>query len=118
MIVVYFVITRLEEPPAQAVQGTTVVTVLIGVLFVRVWVWVLGGGGTDDDEVLQGIVRVTVVGVAAQTLHTVVVTVIPGGGTYEDELEAFPGALEVVVGQYVTVWVVVFVVKPVEQMST
>jgi len=67
-----------EDPPAHFVQGTIVVIVLIGVLFVGGW---LGGGSEDTGVVLQGIVSVTVVGVAAHTVQTVVVTVIPGGGT-------------------------------------
>lgn len=54
--------------------------------------------------VVQGTVRTTVVGVAAQAVHILVVTVIPGGGTLADDAPVgFPCTLEVLVGQYVTV---------------
>jgi hypothetical protein len=76
---VYRVITVEENPPTQVLHATTVETRIAvvkaesgtGFVEIELETGVLG----------QGMVNVTVVGVAAHTVQTVVVTVIPGGGT-------------------------------------
>lgn len=78
-----------------------------------------GTGVTSAVLVEMGLVRVTVVGVAAQWVQTVTVVVQPSGidGVVVANPEAGLVTLAVASGQTVVVMVVVIVVKPVGQIS-
>jgi len=79
----------------------------------------VGFGVACAAGVEMGLVRVTVVGVAAQCVQTVTVVVQPSGmeGVVVATPEAGPVTLAVASGHTVVVMVVVIVVKPVGQIS-
>lgn len=106
-----------EPVGPQCLQKDTVV-VQVSVQ-VSVPAGAVGLGVACAAGVEMGLVRVTVVGVAAQCVQTVTVVVQPSGmeGVVVATPEAGPVTLAVASGHTVVVMVVVMVVKPVGQIS-